>query len=106
MNIVNCTPHPIDVELVNGEMRTIPPSGILVRTQAVRTLARVIDDVPFYTTTYENVTGLPDPEPDTIYVVSGLTLTALAGSRPDVVAPADLLRDNTGAVIGCRGFTF
>lgn len=106
MQIVNCTPHALDVELVDGTLRTIPPSGTIARVSTFRKLDRVVDNIPLYTTTYGNVVGLPDPAPDTLYVVSGLVLTALAGSRPDVVGPADLLRDGTGAVIGCRGLTF
>jgi hypothetical protein len=52
------------------------------------------------------VSGLPEAQPDTIYIVSGMVLAAMNGSRPDVVAPdtgPDAIREN-GQIVAVRGF--
>lgn len=50
---------------------------------------------------YGDVTGLPDPEPGVVYLVSQLAVNALP-ERTDVAFPAGLVRDNEGTIIGFR----
>lgn len=50
---------------------------------------------------YGDVTGLPDAEPGTIYVVSQLVVGALP-ERADLAFPAGLVRDDEGTIIGFR----
>lgn len=56
---------------------------------------------------YGNVSGLPDPKPNTIYIVSALVLAALKGKRDDIVAPAtghpDCVRKD-GFIVSVPGF--
>lgn len=126
MNFVNCTPHALTV----WGLGTIPASGIVPRCATVRTVADAIptgewlycgsgDAIPAPATnectpvhvrlvrqTMGQVTGLPDAQPDTIYIVSGMVLGALNGTRPDVVAPdtgPDAIREN-GQITAVRGF--
>lgn len=50
---------------------------------------------------YGEVTGLPDPEPGAIFLVSQLVVNALP-RRTDLAFPAGLLRDDEGTIIGFR----
>jgi hypothetical protein len=57
-----------------------------------------------------SVVGLPEPEVETIYIVSrpvrdllDRMAERLTPSRPDVWSPGGLLCDGAGVVIGCKG---
>jgi len=52
-------------------------------------------------TQFGAVTGLPDPQPDTIFVVSALVAQAVP-DRQDVFITDDAVRDDQGRLIGCR----
>jgi len=111
MALVNLTPHPIVVRTDGGDV-TIPPSGQVARVTSQQTLAGYIDldgvQIPVQRTTFGQVECLPAPAPDTVYIVSGLVLSALAGTRPDVVqpdtSPAGAIRDGDGRIVAVRGF--
>ncbi len=60
-------------------------------------------DVPLVTKRFGAVTGLPDPKPHTLYIVSTV-VQAACPERKDLVAPHDVVRDDAGRVIGCRAF--
>ena len=49
------------------------------------------------------VTGLPDEEDGTVYIVSRIVKNAIP-HRSDCLVPDDILRDEKGVIIGCRGF--
>ena len=58
---------------------------------------------------FGEVTGLPEPAANTLYIVSALVLTAAkAAGRTDVVAPAtghpDCQRNDKGFIISVPGF--
>ena len=57
---------------------------------------------------FGEVEGLPSPVTGTIYIVSGMVLSALNGARSDVVAPAtghpDTKRNDKGHIISVPGF--
>ena len=59
--------------------------------------------IELYKPTYGEVMGLPDPKPNTVYVVSGMVNSATP-ERTDVVSPGEQLRDEEGRPIGCIGF--
>lgn len=103
MAIVNLTPHTINI--VDGETSCdLPPSGIVARVATTRVLDGEVDGVPTYRVTFGAVTGLPDHPTDGVaYVVSGMV--AAAAPRADVFSPGDLVRDDKGVVVGCRGLT-
>lgn len=50
---------------------------------------------------YRQVTGLPEPEPRTVLLVSQLVVRALP-DRTDLAFPYDLVRDTDGTVTGFR----
>ena len=64
--------------------------------------------IPEYRQVLGEVEGLPEPQPGTLYIVSAMVLSALAGSRPDVVAPAtghpECIRNDKGHILSVPGF--
>lgn len=102
--LLNCTGHPIDIELIDGTFYRVPASGIMVRQHSID-INRVfrIGKIPVSMSILGDVIGLPQPAEGVIYIVSTMALQALNGSRPDVFAPGELIRDEKGKVLGCRG---
>jgi hypothetical protein len=100
MNLVNLTPH--EVILVGIK---IPASGQQARVAMTRKQTGTIDidgtTVPIYSTILGQVTGLPPAAGGVGYIVSAMVRSA-SPERRDVYSPADLLRDSSGAVIGCN----
>ena len=102
--IVNLTPHSINL-LVDDKEIIIPPSGTIARaaTQRKQIGAIKIDgvDVPVNKTVFGDVVGLPDPKPDTIFVVSMLVAQAVP-HREDVFIVDDTVRDDEGRIVGAK----
>ena len=107
MNIVNLTPHALNLmpEGPDGPTVTIPPSGQVARcaTSRVQVDTVTVDGitVPVNRTELGAVTGLPDPQPDTIFIVSAVVAQAVP-NRPDVFIVDDAVRDDQGRIIGAR----
>jgi hypothetical protein len=59
-------------------------------------------DGPVVSTKFGEVIGLPEPKPDTVYVVSALVASAVR--RRDVLSPGSLVRDKEGRVVGAASF--
>lgn len=104
--LVNLTPHPLNFYLAGGVL-TLPPSGQLARCRNASTLIGEAQGLPIYEATFDEVTGLPDPQPDTLYITSSLVqqgLRKLGIERPDVVSPGTGPNDGAiranGQVIG------
>ena len=106
MNVINCTPHEINL-LTESENIVYPPSGIVTRVNA--TFVMMPSLLPMVRTIFGDITGLPEPMDHTYFIVSGMVLSALNGSRPDVIAPdtspASAVRDPNGRMIGVKRFT-
>jgi len=107
MKIVNLTPHPLNLmpEGPDGPVVTIPPSGQVARcaTSRVQVDTVTVDGVtiPVNRTQFGEVTDLPDPQPDTIFVVSALVAQAVP-DRADVFIVDDAVRDEQGRIIGAK----
>lgn len=99
MNFVNLTSHTIN-EVISG--KAIEPSGRIARVKASTTKVNEHAGIPIYASTFGEVEGIPEPQPDTIYIVSSLVLNGT--NRSDVVAPGNLQRNEHGQPIGCVGF--
>lgn len=102
INIVNLTPHTVHImpNGPDGEVTSIPSSGE-ARAQTSREKAGTINGIQVYRTRFGAVEGLPEPQPNTIYIVSSITAQAVP-HRDDVFIPDDIVRDEQGRVIGCR----
>ena len=107
MKIINLTPHPLNLmpEGPDGPTVTIPPSGLVARCAVDRVQVDTITvdgiSVPVNQTRFGEVSDLPDPQPDTIFVVSALTAQAVP-EREDVFITDDAVRDEQGRIIGAR----
>lgn len=99
IEIINLTPHTINLS-INGVMTPIPSTG-LARCSEVTEEVGTVFGVRFVRKSFGEVTGLPEPKANTIYIVSAIVLNALNGSRDDVFIPADCVRDEQGRIVGC-----
>lgn len=98
---VNLTPHTINVEGLGA----LPSQG-MARCATTRETLPSVAGVRLVRQAFGQVEGLPEPVEGTVYVVSALALSALSGSRADVVAPdtgPDAVREN-GQIVAVRGF--
>lgn len=103
MNIINLTPH--NVVITHGP--TFPPSGIVARVSVQQVDAGNINGIPVKAQVYGDIVGLPEPQKDTIFIVSALVLAAAkAAGRDDVVAPdtANAVRNDAGHIVSVPGF--
>lgn len=102
--IVNLTPHPINV-IQNGKpVLTIPTSGTIARCTQKDTLQGDLNGIPLYTTTFGNVSGIPEEQEDVFYVVSLLVAQAVQ-NRKDLLITVKAVRDEQGRIIGCGGLS-
>ena len=107
MRIVNLTPHALNLmpEGPDGPTVTIPPSGQVARCAVDRVQVDTVAvdgiAVPVNQTRFGEVSDLPDPQPDSIFVVSALVAQAVP-DRQDVFITDDAVRDEQGRIIGCR----
>jgi hypothetical protein len=107
LNIVNLTPHALNLMPAGptGPVVTIPPSGQVARCAVDRVQVDTVAvdgiTVPVNQTRFGEVSDLPDPQPDTIFVVSALVAQAVP-DRQDVFIVDDAVRDEQGRIIGCR----
>ena len=107
MRIVNLTPHALNLMPAgpDGPVVTIPPSGQVARCAVDRVQVDTVTvdgiSVPVNQTRFGEVSDLPDPQPDTIFVVSALVAQAVP-DRPDVFITDDAVRDEQGRIIGAR----
>jgi hypothetical protein len=103
MKFVNLTPHAITVE----GLGTIPASGQVARVSVAQRDMGTCGGVRLRQSVKGMVDGIPATAEGVTYIVSGMVLDALAGSRlADVVAPdtgADAIREN-GQIVAVRGF--
>ena len=103
--IMNLTPHGVALANAAGEITaTLQPSGKVARMAVNREETGTLMGLPVSTSVFGEVVGLPDPAPETIYLVS--TLIAQAVRRRDVVSPdtgPSAVRKD-GQVVAVRGF--
>ena len=103
MNLINLTPHPICLRNASGEEWTIQSSGVARVTSTPGAVSEV-SGIPIpvaEATVYGAVEGLPPVGDGFAYVVSGLVLSALKGTRPDVFGPGT--GPNDGAIRNDKG---
>lgn len=102
MTIINLTPHAINfLREDNSVLATVEPSGTIARASQTRDRVSEVNGIPVNQCSYGSVTGLPDPQPETIYLVSALTAQACR-NRSDVFIVDDAVRNESGQIIGCR----
>ena len=108
----NLTPHPVTIVIPGGRSMTIPtdpegPARCIPTTEVVGKVMVITPDggdvefVPVRRTVMGAVTGLPDPEPGVLLLVSRVVAEA-ARDRKDLVIVDDTVRDDQGRIIGAR----
>lgn len=115
MIIVNLTQHDVNLYLEN-DTKVITFQGVgaerAARVSVESTPApsiRTLDgDLPFVKRVFGEVTGLPEPREDTLFIVSSLVMGQVP-ERKDCIAPDtgpdSVKRDDDGRIIGVRRFT-
>ena len=104
IKLVNCTPHDVNLITKNGNI-TFPRSGIIPRLtesqQKVNSVTVNGIEIDIMEKSFNEVEGLPEPQENTIFIVSALVAGAVK-NRDDLVVPNDTIRDGEGRIVGCK----
>lgn len=103
MNIINKTPHPINIVDADGNiLRTYVKTDEPIRLAVtVEKDSMLPDGTQITKTNFGEAENLPYFREDTCYIVSQLVKNALP-NRGDLFVPAEVVRDKTGNIIGCK----
>jgi len=99
--LMNCTPHVITI-LTDGAQVIIPPCGVVPRLSVTRVPAGKIDGIPVARPVLGETENLPFPMAGTTLIVSALVAEANK-HRHDLASPGELVRNDAGVPIGCKG---
>lgn len=106
MNVINLTPHAITLHF-EGEETTFPVSDTIARVpQKTIVIDKTVAGFPVYTSTYGQV-EIPEAVEGTVYIVSAMVMSALNGTRNDVVAPrtdSTAIRNEAGHIVAVTGW--
>ena len=108
--LINLSSHPMNIMTSNDdeshEVIMVPPSGEIARcAQGSEVVGHIGNKIiAISKQTYGEVKGLPEPEENTIYIVSRL-VAAARPDRKDLVIPGPIFRDENNQVIGCVGLS-
>jgi hypothetical protein len=107
MKIVNLTPHTLNILNADGFGGIdVAPSGKVARVKVDRRMVGEVQEIPLYETVFGEVFDLPEAEEGVLFVVSGLVAAhPSVRNREDVYSPGELVRDEAGKPIGCRGLS-
>ena len=103
MEFINLTCHDITLYKNDEIALTIKASG-LARCKEEMHKVDEISGFPIYSNTYGEVYGLPEEEEGKLYILSKIVAEALKGKRKDLLIVADTVRDESGRIIGAKGF--
>lgn len=102
MNIINLTPHDIHICDADGIVtRTITRSGSQARCAVSTVVAGSADGIPLVCAEFGDVSGLPETQPNTLYLVS-LFVRQASPNRTDIASPGEMVRNTEGQIIGCK----
>jgi len=102
MKIVNLTPHAINFVGEDGsELFEIVSDGVVARVATESVTIGNVNGIPVKKTMFGEVDDLPEPRPNTVYIVSSL-VAQRCKDREDVFIPNESVRDEKGRVIGCK----
>ncbi|SAL76481.1 hypothetical protein AWB71_05245 [Caballeronia peredens] len=111
-NLVNLTPHTLNIFDAENKEIVIPPSGTIARRAAAKSEAGEVNGIALFTTTYSSlIFENKDKQPveftndsDAIYIVSSLCLNG-SDTPSNFVAPGEQVRNAEGKPIGAKGLT-
>lgn len=99
--IINTTPHDIFIYREDMPTRIIPKSNLSIRINFDTVDGVPIDGIPIKVSCTAMPMYLPPVSEDTFYVVSSIVKNCFP-NRDDFLVPFDFVRDENGAIIGCR----
>jgi hypothetical protein len=121
--VINCTPHDVviysaadcymrdgclylrdDAEKFPKPFRTFPAAKKPARVTFAQDHAGMVDGILIYRWFTEEIVNLPEPKPDTCYIVSKI-LAQACPEREDLIFPGTVVRDADGHVVGCVDFS-
>lgn len=105
MQIINLTPHAINYHGKGGWIEQFPPDGRVARVEMreQETFDGAMGVQCKTRPTPKGTIGLPNPVEGVYLIVSSMVREANP-SRLDLLSPTDLVRDEKGAVVGCKSF--
>lgn len=112
VKIINMTQHPINILDESGKcIKIIPTSGGLIRLTSktadvgkldgIRITKVIYEDPIIFGLSGEVYKGLLKRQVGVYYIVSQLVKAAFSG-REDLLVPNEVVRNQDGAIIGCR----
>ncbi len=101
MKIINLLPHTI-TDVTTGI--SYPTSGMIIRAESTGYKLLGYKDVQVTKYEYKLTSKLPEPKPNTLYIVSNMAMNAIPADRKDIVGPGPVEKDENGKPVGCRGF--
>lgn len=117
MNIHNYTPHLITL-VVDGIRVDFPSEGVIRAKQEDTKIDEIVTNlkigeagsagftIPVFSSTFGAPEGVPE-NLDGIYIVSSLAYQSLKAAgipMEHFVVPSGTIRDESGKIIGCKGF--
>lgn len=103
MKIINCTPHEINVVTDKGIV-TYPKTDNVANIPVSPVTKMTIGGVNIVDTEFGELTGLPDQQEDTMFIVSRMVKSAVP-HRTDLLVPGIPVRDEKGTIIGCKNLS-
>lgn len=105
MTIKNLTPHAVCVLGEDGSTLKVFPSDGVARASQSNEIVGYIDNIPIVKAVFGEVVNLPEPEYNTLLIVSIITIGAAHAqgrSTNDLIIASNPVRDDSGQIIGCR----
>lgn len=103
--IINCTPHDISVLDDTGHViETFPGVMDCARVDLRVESTETVCGVPVIKRSCVSDSGLPEPQYNTLYIVSSVFAQYAPQERNDLLVVYRPIHDENGSVIGCRGF--
>lgn len=103
--IINLTPHLINIYRDGEIILTIPSSGTARAMEGKDKEVCSINGIPVIKKTYSEPENLPEFHENVFYVVSALTAQSAKDcgrATEDLLLTGNLVRDESGRVIGCE----
>ena len=104
MKLINLTPHALNLIAADGSSIDLQPSGNIARVASSSAVVATINGINVSQQTFGEVTGLPDAQDGTVFIVSRMVKDRVA-NRADVMVPGAPVRDADGKIIGANGLS-
>ena len=106
--IINLTPHSVKIVGENGEIVAEYPSQGTCRVTPTFKKVGELNGTPVFKTTFGETQGLPEPDGETIFIVS-MVVAQANPKRTDIVSPntspGSEVRNDDGTILGVKSFS-